>query len=472
MIPEPAAASSREHPGSFPPGPQLSPEQAAQDFLKQPEQLLLQCQKDYGDVFTLWLDDLGHRTSRPSNGAWVFLARPDLVEALYKAPADVLLGGAGNAAFFGERTQRGGSLRLDGAAHSARQRLLNPLFKGESLAHHLRAMGAAARRVVESWEHGQQIHLLQEMQKITLQVIIETLFGCTDASVLQALSRDLPRIEQAGQSRQQQLDIEERISTLLYAEIRRARLDAGRTRQDVLTRLVRVAVPKVPEPGNAEGEGLTDRELHDELMSLLKAGFGTTANTLAWMIAEILQRPQYEAALRHHLRQVVGARPLDSTACRRLGYVDALTWETLRLHPPAAIGGVRYVAEPYSIEGHDLPVGTLVVNCSYLLHRRADLYRDPLHFRPERFLQSKNYGYGWAGFGGGQRMCTGRAFALQEMKSVLSVIFTDSSPQLSLDPSLEDLESEAQGFFLTPAGGPMVRVRCRSSGVGPGEMCS
>ena len=150
---------------------------------------------------------------------------------------------------------------------------------------------------------------------------------------------------------------------------------------------------------------MSDKELRDELITLLVAGHETTATAIAWALERLVRHP-------HILERL---RDGDDD------YADAVVKETLRLRPPLSIV-LRRLTEPMEIGGRMLPAGVNVAPCIYLMHRRADLYPDPLTFRPERFLEGQGGTYSWIPFGGGVRRCLGASFAQLEMRIVLQAL--------------------------------------------------
>jgi cytochrome P450 len=192
----------------------------------------------------------------------------------------------------------------------------------------------------------------------------------------------------------------EAVDRLLMEEIAQRRADpALAERDDVLSLLLQARYE--------DGRPMEDRELRDELVTLLVAGHETTATALAWTFERLV----------HHPDVLARAREEDDDG----EYLDAVIKETLRLRPILPIV-VRKLAQPFEVAGHRLPAGITVVPCIYLMHRRADVYPDPLAFRPERFLEQPAGTYTWIPFGGGVRRCLGASFALFEMKQVLSTV--------------------------------------------------
>jgi cytochrome P450 len=160
-----------------------------------------------------------------------------------------------------------------------------------------------------------------------------------------------------------------------------------------------------------DGEPMGDQELRDQLITLLLAGHETTATALAWTFDLLLRNPQPLARLRAELAE--GGEE----------YLRAVISESLRLRPVVPLAGRRLHA-PLRVEGYELPEGTDVTPAIWLAHTRADIYPEPLEFRPERFLDDSPESYAWIPFGGGVRRCLGASFAEFEMRVVLREVLS------------------------------------------------
>ena len=194
------------------------------------------------------------------------------------------------------------------------------------------------------------------------------------------------------------------IDELLYAEIaeHRSRQDLE-DRDDILSALVLARFE--------DGEGMTDTDLRDQLMTLLLAGHETTATALAWTFDLLLRHPAAMTRLRDSLE-----RGEDE-------YLRATITESLRLRPVVPLAG-RRLAKDLVADGLTLPAGTDVSPAIWLAHTRADAYPEPFAFRPERFLEDGPETYAWIPFGGSVRRCIGGAFAEFEMRIVLREVLT------------------------------------------------
>jgi len=191
------------------------------------------------------------------------------------------------------------------------------------------------------------------------------------------------------------------IDAVVLEEVSERRRAGDLERDDILGLFLRT-------PGE-DGRPMPDSELCDAMRTLLIGGHETTASTLAWIL---------ERAARH---PAVVARLNRAALAGDDGYLDAVIKEGMRLRPVFPMTG-RLAAEPFELPGLMIPAGTMVIPYITLVHRRADLYPDPLAFRPERFLETKAGTFTWIPFGGGARRCIGANFALTEARVVLRTI--------------------------------------------------
>jgi cytochrome P450 family 135 len=402
---------------ALPPGPRRPAAAQVLGWTMRPCAFLDGCQRRYGNTFTLRLLGFGERGF--SNA--VFLADPAAIKAVFTAGPDTLRVGelrASMAPMFGSSS----ILLLDGTEHMRQRKLMLPPFHGARMASYGELITAATKREVQDWPLHRPFPLQPRMQAITFEVIMRAVFGLDDAeqraevggplrraldmvaNPLSELLMGLPgRIGPVNVRAGFERAVAEADARLL-AEIARRRQDPSlRERDDILALLLQAR--------DENGEPMTDRELRDELVTLLLAGHETTATALAWAFDYLLHDARAFERLTDH--------------CRRDGdredYLDAVVQEVLRLRPPIAFVDRRLTA-PLELDGYILPVGTIVAPCIYLAHRRPDLYPEPNSFRPERFLERPPETYGWLPFGGGVRRCVGASFATFEMNGVLKTI--------------------------------------------------
>ncbi|MBV9489120.1 MAG: cytochrome P450, partial [Verrucomicrobia bacterium] len=281
---------------------------------------------------------------------------------------------------------------------------------------------------------GKNFPVRKSMQKISLRVILRAVLGLSDGTPYQQQLEGLlgtmldamgspvgvsllyfPILRQDFGSWSpwgRFIRVRRRVDQLLYAEIAERRNSPDVFRDDILTLLMSAR--------DENGEGLTDAELRDELMTLLVAGHETTATALTWALYWIHKIPAVREQLADELQTLDGT--VDPGALFRLPYLNAVCSETLRIHPVAMLTFARVTKAPVELEGCSLEPGTIVIGCIYLAHRREAVYPHADEFRPERFLERRYSPFEYLPFGGGVRRCIGMAFAQFEMKVVLSSI--------------------------------------------------
>ena len=393
----------------LPPGPSWPAAAQTLAWVTRPKPFLRRAHAKYGDTFSIQL-----RTGEN----FVMLTDPDAVKQVFTGDPEIFRAGEGNRVLL-PLLGRHSVLLLDGKEHLRQRKLLLPPFHGERMQRYREIMVEATAREVATWTPGQPLQLARRMQEVTLEVIMRAVFGVTGQAELAHLrtvllelldwtmapSRFLrlaalppEKLETYGPLRRALGPVD---AALLGEIARRRQADDLDEREDILSLLLQAR--------DAEGAGLTDAELRDELLTLLVAGHETTATALGWAFERLVRHPGALHPATEDARGGDGA------------YLDAVGKEILRMRPVLPIV-VRRLREPVTIAGYDLPAGVDVAPCIYLVHHREDLYPDPDAFRPERFLGVKPGTYTWLPFGGGVRRCIGAAFAQFEMTTVLGEV--------------------------------------------------
>ena len=430
------AVSVRE---DLPPGPRQPVALQTLRYGLDPYGFFTSAQRAFGDVFTV----------RVMAETWVILAHPAHVRELYALGPEEVDSGVANQSLrplLGTRNL----LLLDGDEHLRRRRLVLPPLHGERMRAYEDLIRDATRKEIATWPAHGPVQTLGRMQTITLQVVLQAVFGITDEPTLTRLSSSLRRLTTwttdmrrglvfayLGPDRLMALRGFRRqrteVDQLLAAEIadRRQAADLA-SRPDVLSLLLTARGP--------DGERLSDDELRDELMTLLVAGHETTSAALSWALTEVAADPAAQS------RIAAGER----------GLAEAAITETLRLHPPVALGGIRRLRRPLEIAGHTLPAATTVAPCAMLLHRRPDVYDAPARWRVDRFLDTRPPVGAWVPFGGGVRRCVGAALAQFEARIVLAEIVRT----VKLQPAHPPITRVARRGIVTvpPRGGTVITV--------------
>ena len=377
--------------------------------VRRPLEARLSMRDRYGRVF---------RTNDAIAGQLVHVADPGLIEQIFKwkpaqynvsEPRQVMEPVAGASSI----------LLLDGREHMRMRKLMLPPFHGEAIAHYAGVIGQITGREIDGWGPGQTIRTRSVAQRITMEVIIRAVFGITDPDRIAQLQRVLPRLSAPNPLLvlvQKDLGprspwgrfvrLREHVDGLLYEEIERRRSDPEReSRRDILTLLLSAR--------GEDGRPLTDRELRDELVTILLAGHETTATSIGWAFERLLRTP---AALERLTAEVQAGESTE--------YLDAVIKETLRVRPvvPEVF---RATTEPTRLGDYMFEPGTHLAASILLVQSDPELYPpDPQTFRPERFLEGAPDPYTWIPFGGGVRRCLGAAFATLEMTVVIRTILS------------------------------------------------
>jgi cytochrome P450 len=406
------------------------------------------CKRRYGPTFTL----------RPLGiGDVVVLTQPEAIREVFTGDRDVLRAGEANAVM-GPIVGKHSLLTLDGERHIRHRRMVSPPFHGEAVRTYGERVAEIAAAEVERWPVGKEFPIRPRMQAITLEVILRTVVGVSDERRMERLRTLLRKITQVGVAemwivwayphlidhpmvkRLSTLRLMPEVDRLLYEEIaaHRAQPDG---REDVLALLVAAR--------DEQGEGLSDEELRDHLITLLVAGHETTTTALAWCFERLLRHP---AA---HLRL---QRELDDSDER---YLDAVLNETLRVRP--VIDAVwRKLSAPAEVAGWLLPAGATVMP-SIEIVQHSDAFADAGVFRPERFLEGSAGGrashpYTFIPFGGGARRCVGASFAMMEMRAIVRTVLERVALRA---PSAKAERVKVHHITLVPSRGGRVIVTGR-----------
>ncbi len=432
----------------LPAGPTTHPVMQLVQWLSNPLELMEKSAAQFGGMFTLrWA---GLKTV-------VIVSDPDAMQIMLTSP-DLTAPGEANAIarpLVGDRSV----LLLSGAQHQRRRKLLMPPFHGDRLVSYGETITKIAEKVAAQIQPQQSFNVRATMQEMTLQVILQVVFGLHEGDRLEFLKRGLvARLEMTstklgsffiflpflrqdwgawspwGRVMQKQRECDR----LIYQEIEERRSHPDPNRTDILNLLLATQ--------DEDGNYLSDVDLRDELMTLLFAGHETTATALTWALYWIHKFPDVYAKLMEELRSL-GDNP-DPMAIFKLPYLTAVCNETLRIYPVGMLTFSRVVRSPVQMLGQTLEVGTELMGSIYLTHHREDLYPEPNQFRPERFIDRTFSPYEFIPFGGGSRRCLGMALALFEMKIILATVL--NSGKFCLADTDKPLRPVRRGALLAP----------------------
>ena len=431
----------------LPPEPRSNSLVQTLNWTFRPLRFMQECRRLYGDSFSVRF--LGFE--RPM----VLISDPAAIKALYTERSHGLPPGRNIVL---EPILGASSLLLqEGAEHISRRRLMLPAFHGERMRAYESTMTEIVGTEIDSWPLDREFPIHSRMQAVTLEVILRAVFGVSEGPRLERLRGMLSTVLQETASPGSQLvglaarrfggrgpwarfegKLRE-VDELLYAEIaeHRAKPDLPE-RDDILSMLMLAEFE--------DGSRMEDRELRDQLMTLLLAGHETTATALAWTFDLVLRH----ATVLERLREELAAGEGDE-------YLRATISESLRLRPVIPLAGRRLATE-LSVGDLTLPAGTDVTPAIWLAHTRADVYPEPFAFKPERFLSEPPDTYAWVPFGGGVRRCLGAAFAEFEMRVVLREVLGRCDLRKA-DPAPE--KTGRRNITLSPRAGTPVVVTAR-----------
>lgn len=431
--------------GRLPPGPRLPVSLQTILFARYRHRWLPLLHRRRGATFLLRL--------APHRRRVVALSEPADLRSVFAGPAGVFHAGEGNA-ILGPVMGRHSVLLLDEDEHLRIRRLLMPAFHGAPLHGYRELISELTRAEVDRWPSGTPLRLHDRMQSLTLEIILQVVFGVSDESRLARLRPVVDRV--VGIKPVIMLgwfyprlrrwwpwrgfaELQRELDQLLYAEIAQRRLAPDLAeRSDVLSRLLRVSTA-ADGPGDSE---LTDAELRDNLITLLLAGHETTATALAWTFTELARNPDV---------QVRAQRAADESD---EDYLEAVAKESLRLHP-VIYEVARKLTAPIDLAGCVVPAGATVLPVIGLAHSDDRNHSDPTRLDPERFLGTQPAPNTWIPFGGGPRRCLGAGFALLETTVVLAEVLRrfDVAPDRARPE-----RPKARNITLAPSRGSCVRL--------------
>jgi cytochrome P450 len=420
-VPAPVLLTQR-NPTALPPGPRMPSTLQAIAWARRPLPFLERCQKHYGDIFTIRVRH---------SGTWVILSDPEDVKRVFTADHAVLGVGVANS-ILGPLLGPRSVMLLEEPEHVRRRKLMLPPFHGERMKGYSEMMADITRRELATWPIGEPFELWPHMQEITLEAIMRVVFGQAETDRLQRLRHLLRRLTN-WMNDPRRLNLLAAAGPSKFAGNRDYHAMMGPVEDAVLEEVHRRRqnpdctdgtdiAAMLGEARYEDGSPMTEQDLRDELVTLLTDG--PTSSLLSWAFERILRHPDKLARLRAEL----DAQETDT-------YLDAIVKETMRLCPAAPIV-VRKLLEPMELGGYTIPAGTTVAPCVHLVHRRPDIYPEPLRFTPERFLEQPAGTYTWIPFGGGVRRCLAASYAQLLMKQVISTVVSE------IDLRVTDLRSE------------------------------
>lgn len=360
-----------------------------------------------------------------------------------------------------------GLLTSDGALWKQQRKLMQPAFHQTPLATYGAVMVTQALRMIDAFEDRKVLEIHGEMAKLTLGVVVKSLFDADVAREAEEVGRLMGAVLDAANQRLNSVlripswvptsrNLREKRALIRLDEILHALIVTRRASHDNPDDLLSMLLTAIDEESGVQ---MSDRQLRDEMMTLFLAGHETTATALTWTWYLLSQHPEVEARLLHDLHQVLRGRTPTAADLPNLPYTEMVVREAIRLYPPAP-GFAREPIEDVNIGGYVVPKGSLVTVNTYALQRDPRFFDNPEQFDPDRFArgwEERIPRYAYLPFGGGPRVCIGNGFAMMELRLILATVA--QRWQLSLEPHQEVLP--IQLVTVRPRDGVRMRLKIR-----------
>jgi cytochrome P450 len=443
--------------GKFPPGPTDFSWARTHKIAHDPLPLLLDAYEDYGPIFSMRLlhsravfllgPEANHfvTVGHPENFHWRESSFGDLIP---------LLGD--------------GLLTVDEDYHDRARAIMMPAFHREQIVAATEAMTIEADQAIDSLSVGEAVDIYEWMRNLAMRIAMRALLGLDpdEAGKGAAAAHHFERalgyygidyhlrlLRGPGSPWRKLVTSRQVLDEIVFSEIARCRAHPNPDRRDILSLLV-----------GARGEGgeeFSDREIRDQVMTLMFAGHDTSTSTLTFMLHELARHPEATRRLYEEQDRVLGGETPSSLQLEKeMPYLEMVLDEVLRLYPPAWIGPRRATAE-FKFGGYTVPKGAYINYCSWASHRLPEVFPQPEAFIPERFTRERKAALprgAYVPFGGGSRICIGKRFGQTEVKLVATKLLQ----RLRVEALPGRTMTIRQMPTLSPKGGLKMRIHPRT----------
>ena len=423
---------------SLPPGPRLPAGVQTLLMLTCGPRFIAACKRRYGSTFTLHVAGMGTA---------VYVTDPADIKTVFAGDPRIFHAGEANSMLKGLLGDTS-VLVVDDDLHRDRRRAMLAPFARDAVTGQAAVMAQVAADNIDGWPVGRTFPAAPKMAEITLEIILRTVIGASDPVRLAALREVIPRVLSVGPWETVALANEALLGWRPWHAMRDAIAEADRLLYDEIAD--RHADPDLADRSDAlsmlvRAGDMTDKELRDQLMTLLVAGHDTTATGLSWALERLTRHPAQLA------RAVRAAREGDDD------YLDAVAKETLRIRPVVFDVG-RVLKEAVEIAGHRLPAGVMVIPGMVLVHADSGVYPDADRFDPDRMIDATLSPSSYLPFGGGNRRCLGATFAMVEFRVVLREILRRVELQTT---SARGERRRLKHVIFVPHRGAQIRVTAK-----------
>jgi sterol 14-demethylase len=424
-------------------------------FGKNPHAFMMELRKEFGDVgeFRLFHQEM------------VLLTGCEASEAFYRAPDDVLDQGP---AYKFMTPIFGRGVVFDAPIERKNQQLqmLMPALRDKPMRTYSEVIVGEVENLLQVWDSSGERDLLEFTKELTIYTASHCLLGSEFRHELNVEFADIYR------------DLEQGIQPIAYIfpnlplPVFRRRNKARARLQELVQQIMEKRARKQEKSTNVfqmlidasyeDGTKLTPHEITGMLIATIFAGHHTSSGTTAWVLIELLRHPEHlqkVVAEIDHLFAAYGGVTFESL--RQMPKLENVIKEALRLHPPLILL-LRKVMRDLQVKDYVVKAGKYVCVAPSVTHRIAELFPDPDTFDPDRYTperaEDRNL-YGWQAFGGGKHKCSGNAFALFQIKAIISVLLRRYEFELVNSP--ESYQDDYRKMVVEPSSPCPIRYRQR-----------
>lgn len=451
----------------FPPGPSSHiPGKIVRNFLKDPINTLSKIADEYGDLSHFKMGRLH-----------VYLINnPDYIEKILIYDHSNF--SKGPRLQSAKRLLGEGLVTSEGEFHKNQRKLIQPLFLPKKIASYGPIMTDRSLRMIQGWKNGSIVNVHSELMKVTLSIICKSVmdydmeskqakdFGNAFAITKKYASRlqhplgqildRVPILPKVAQARGAGNALNTIVYGLIFGRRKKIENDKSFSGEDLLTKLIKVQAD--------DGSTMTDKQLRDEIITILIAGHETTSNALTWTYYLLSQNPQIERRVFDEIDSVLEGNGEEykqpSVAdLPKLNYVEKVFREAVRLYPPVWTMG-RFAQSDYKLGGYTLPKGSSLMFSQYVMHHSAKYYNNSETFDPDRWTEEFKMHlprFSYFPFEGGIRGCVGEPFAWQEGILLIATISSYWSMRLAPNQRVKF----QPGITLNPKNGIKMKLRSR-----------
>ena len=365
---------------------------------------------------------------------WVhayFIYNPQDIEALLTTNARSYRKAESLRSPFFHRLVGNGLVTSEGEFWRRQRRLAQPAFHRQRISSYGEIMVQYAQRTLATWQDGEQRDLSRDMTRLTLEIVVKTLFNSDVSREADHVGQILTSLVKPFAS---QATLKWIMDNRLPTREHRRYFNAVGEIDRIVFRIIAERHASGSDEGDLlsmllaarddDGTRMSDAQLRDEVMTLFLAGHETTALALSWSWYLLASHPEAEKKFHAELDEVLGGRTPDVSDLPRLKYCEMIAKETMRLYPPAYAVG-REAIEETELGGFTVPKGTQVFAFQWVTHRDKRYFDEPAAFKPERWangISEQLPKYAYFPFGGGPRQCIGNYFAMMEIVLLLATI--------------------------------------------------